>query len=322
MPGQTGTNQRGAIMSRFEILKKLMQKHRLRLVVTYILFSLEMLGSLMRPFFLGEAVNDLIKGSYRGLILLSAVHLAWLVIGTLRHRYDTRTYSAIYTSLVTRFLSRRITRADVSKLSAHSTLAREFVDFLEFDLIYVMEAAYNLIGSAILLYFYDRSVVVLCLAILLPVLGISYVYGKRMKKLNRLKNDELEKQVDIISSGDNNAISQHFNNLRHWQVRISDQEAWNFGIMELMVMVVIGISLLITNTVSGSTILAGNLIGIYTYILKFVSGLDTIPYTVQRLTSLNDITRRIELQTEDFPTEGQEPVYREPAYRTVIKPAL
>jgi hypothetical protein len=73
---------------------------------------------------------------------------------------------------------------------------------------------------------------------------------------------------------------------------------------------VIGISLLITNTVSGTTILAGNLIGIYTYILKFVSGLDTIPYTVQRLTSLNDITRRIELQAEDFPAEGTEQIKR------------
>jgi ABC-type multidrug transport system fused ATPase/permease subunit len=231
-------------MSRFEILRKLMQKHRAQLVFTYILFSLEMLGSLLRPFFLGEAVNDLIKGSYRGLIVLSGVHLAWIVIGTLRHRYDTRTYSAIYTSLVTRFLSRRIDRSEVSKLSAHSTLAREFVDFLEFDLVYVIEAAYNLLGSAILLYFYDSSVVVLCLAILLPVVGISYVYGKRMKRLNRLKNDELEQQVDIISSGDKSAIFKHFNNLRHWQVRISDQEAWNFGIMELMVMIVIGISLL------------------------------------------------------------------------------
>lgn len=311
-------------MLRFEILKKMMQQHRARLVLTYILFSLEMLGSLMRPFFLGEAVNDLIKGSYQGLIILSAVHLAWLIIGTLRHRYDTRTYSAIYTSLVTRFLSRRITRADVSKLSAHSTLAREFADFLEFDLVYVIEAAYNLLGSAILLYFYDRSVVVLCLAILLPVAGISYVYGKRMKRLNRLKNDELEQQVDIISSGDNRAISRHFNNLRHWQIRISDQEAWNFGIMELMVMVVIGISLLITNTVSGSTILAGNLIGIYTYILRFVSGLDTIPYMVQRLSSLNDITRRIELQAEDFPADGTEPWHREKDFRVppIIQPVL
>lgn len=297
-------------MSRFEILRKLIQKHRAQLVFTYILFSLEMLGALLRPFFLGEAINGLMKGSYQGLIILSGVHFAWLLIGTLRHRYDTRTYSAIYTSLVTRFLSRRIDQSAVSKLSAHSTLAKEFVDFLEFDLVYVIEAVYNLLGSLVLLYFYDRSVVVLCLAILLPVVGISYIYGKRMKRLNRLKNDELEQQVDIISSGDKKAIFTHFNNLRHWQIRISDQEAWNFGIMELMVMVVIGISLLIMNIVSGTTILAGNLIGIYTYILKFVSGLDTIPYTVQRLTSLTDITRRIELQAEDFPAEGTEKIQR------------
>lgn len=302
-------------MSRFEILRKLIQKHRGQLLFTYLLFSLEMLGSLMRPYFLGEAVNDLIKGSYKGIIILSGVHLAWLIIGTLRHRYDTRTYSAIYTSLVTRFLSRRIAQSDVSKLSAHSTLAREFVDFLEFDLVYVIEAAYNLLGSCILLYFYDRSVVLLCLGILLPVIGISYVYGKRMKRLNRLKNDELEQQVDIISSGDKKAIFKHFSNLRHWQIRISDQEAWNFGIMELMVMIVIGISLLVTRQVSGTTILAGNLIGIYTYILKFVSGLDTIPYTVQRLTSLNDITRRIELQAEDFPVEGTEKIRRDRTIR-------
>ena len=153
------------------------------------------------------------------------------------------------------------------------------------------------------------------LAILRPGVGISYGYGKRMKRLNRLKNDELEQQVDIISSGDKKAIFKHFNNLRHWQVRISDQEAWNFGIMELMVMVVIGISLLVTNSVSGPTILAGNLIGIYTYILKFVSGLDTIPYTVQRLSSLNDITRRIELQAEDFPSEGTEMIQRDKIVR-------
>jgi hypothetical protein len=75
-----------------------------------------MLGSLLRPFFLGEAINDLLKGSYRGLIVLSSVHIVWLLIGTIRHMYDTRTYSAIYVSLVTRFLSRRISKADISKL--------------------------------------------------------------------------------------------------------------------------------------------------------------------------------------------------------------
>lgn len=287
-------------MSRFAILKQIMMQHRLRLLLTYILFSIEMMGSLLRPLFLGIAVDDLIRGSYRGLILLSAVHFAWLIIGMVRHRLDTRTYSAIYTTLVTKFLARRYNKTDVSKLSAHSTLAREFVDFLEFDLVYVMEAVYSIFGSLALLFFYDTSVVLVCLAILLPVIGFSYLYGKRMRKLNQQKNDELEKQVDIISTGNTHLIKQHYDNLRKWQVRISDQEAWNFGIMEIMVMVVIGLSLLITNKTTGGAIEAGSLIGIYSYIQRFVSGLDTIPYTVQRLSSLSDITRRIELQQEDL----------------------
>lgn len=287
-------------MSRFAILKQIMLQHRYRLVLTYILFSIEMLGNLLRPLFLGVAVNDLMKGSYRGLILLSAVHFAWLVIGMVRHRLDTRTYSAIYTSLVTKFLARRYNKTDVSKLSAHSTLAREFVDFLEFDLVYVMEAVYSIFGSLVLLFFYDTSVVLVCLGILFPVIVFSYLYGKRMRKLNQQKNDELEKQVDIISTGNTHLIKQHYDNLRQWQVRISDQEAWNFGIMEIMVMVVIGLSLLITNKTTGNAIEAGSLIGIYSYIQRFVSGLDTIPYTVQRLSSLSDITRRIELQEEDL----------------------
>ena len=124
-----------------------------------------------------------------------------------------------------------------------------------------------------------------------------------MKRLNRMKNDELEKQVDIISSGSKGLICSHFNNLRQWQIRISDKEAWNFGLMEIMVMLVIGSSLVVTGNTSDNSLLAGTLIGMYNYILKFVSGLDTIPYIVQRLTSLHDITRRMELQDEDFQNE-------------------
>ena len=292
-------------MSRFEILKKLMLKHRYRLVLTYLLFALEMTGSLLRPFFLGMAIDDLLKNSYDGLVYLSIVHLLYLIAGTIRHMLDTRTYSSIYTSLVTRFLSRRIHATEVSKLSAHSNLAKEFVDFLEFDLVYVFEAAFNIYGSLLLLFFYDPTIVLLCFSILLPVVAISYFYGKKMKRLNTLKNDELENQVNIIGAADKPAMVRHFKNLRSWQIKISDQEAWSFGLMEILVLVVIGAALLITNQAVGSTILAGNLVGIYNYILKFVSGLDTIPYTVQRLTSLSDITKRIELQAGDFPEQEE-----------------
>jgi ABC-type multidrug transport system fused ATPase/permease subunit len=287
-------------MPGFNALKRIFIKHKYRLVLTYSLFSLEMFGSLVRPYFLGEAVNDLIKGSYRGLILLALVHFAYLTVGTLRHMVDTRTYTSIYTALVTRILSRRFDDDDISRLSAHSTLAREFIDFLEFDLNFIIEAVYNIIGSLILLIFYDRAVVLVCVAVLIPVSLISYQYGRKMKRLSQLKNDELELQVDVISTKDIKEINRHYSLLSRWQIRISDREAWNFGVMELLVLVVIAVSLFVTAYHSGKTLQAGDIIGIYTYLLNFVSGLDTIPYTVQRYSNLKDITQRIELEAEDF----------------------
>ncbi len=308
-------------MSKFQILRNLMMKHKYQLIFTYSLFSLEMLGGLLRFYFFGEAINDLIKGSYHGLIVLTLVHLSYLVIGTIRHMFDTRTYTAIYTSLVTRFLSRRYLKNDVSKLSAHSNLAREFVDFLEHDLVYVIEAAYNILGSLIILFFYDKTVVLICLAIMIPVIIISMLYGKKMMRLNKLKNDELEKQVDIISTGNNHIIRHHYNNLRKWQIRISDKEAWNFGFMEIMVLLVIAVSLIASKNLHSTTIMAGSLFGIYSYILKFASGLDTIPYTMERLSSLSDITRRIELEVDDLPT-GQGAFPEEPINKKGEMPFL
>ncbi len=292
-------------MSGFQLLSFLINRYKFQLILTYVLFSVEMLGTLVRPFFLGAAIDDLIKGSYHGLIELCAIQAAWLIAGTIRHMYDTRTYSAIYVTLVTQFINRQRYKGDVSTLSAHSTLAREFIDFLEFDLVYVIEAVYNILGSIVLLYYYDPSVVVLCLSVLLPVVLLSRIYGKRMLYLNKQKNDELEQQVRIIASSDYSAVKTHYHNLRKWQIRISDQEAWNFGFMEFFVLIVLFASLLITHSHSGKSLAAGTLVGIFFYVVNFTKGLDTIPYILQRLSALSDITRRINLQSEDLDNQEE-----------------
>jgi hypothetical protein len=74
--------------------------------------------------------------------------------------------------------------------------------------------------------------------------------------------------------------------------------------MEFLVMIVLGASLLLNYKSSVTNILAGNVVGIFFYVTNFAKGLETIPYTVQRLSSLTDITRRIELQADDFPEDN------------------
>lgn len=274
--------------------RKNLLRHKGSLLITYALFSVEMLGVLMRPYFLGEAVNGLILHNYRGLIAFLMVHFAWMIVGTIRMRYDTRTYTNIYNSLVLNFLNKRNLQENLSKLSAHSTLTRELIDFLEYDLVFILDAIYSIIGSMVMMYFYEPSIVLVCLILLIPVVLMSRVYGKKMIRLNKNRNDELENQVDVISSKNPETIKRHYKRLRNWQIRISDQQAFNFGFMEIIVMVILGVSLLLSVKQQQIAILAGDLIGIYNYLLKFITGLDTIPYSVEKYATLKDIINRID----------------------------
>lgn len=287
-------------MHKIQIFNAIFKKHKWQLIVTYTFFSIEMLALLMQPYYLGKAIDGLIYGHNTGLFELIVVYVIWIVVGTTRHKVDTRTYTGIYNSFVNRLLNKKYGDKDVSKLSAHSNLAREFIDFLEYDLVYVLEAGFNIFGSLILLCFYDIKVVGICLAILIPVSFFSFFYGKKMKQLTLKKNDELECQVTVISSGNNAAIQRHYNKLRIWQIRISDQEAFNFGIMGFLVLIIVVASLYVTSWVTHTEeIAASNLIGIFMYVKRYGDGLDTIPYTVQRITNLSDIATRMELNEEE-----------------------
>jgi ABC-type multidrug transport system fused ATPase/permease subunit len=262
-------------------------------MLTYTLFGLEMLASLLRPYLVGVAVDGLIAGSYRGLVELSVAHLLYLGIGTARHMYDTRTFSAIYTTYVTRLLAQPAGAEELSRRSALSTLARQVTDFLEFDVNYLVEAFYNIIGSLVLLFMYDHEVVTICIGILAAVSVLGRWYGSSAARLNKEQFDELEQQVDIIAGQDPAAMKRHYRRLRVLQIRISDLEARNFGATELLVLIALSGSLLVASHERGIPMPVGSIIALYTYVLRFASGLETIPYAIQRLGALRDIVRRL-----------------------------
>ena len=280
-------------MKDYSHLIKIITNYKYRLGVTYILFILEMGGDLLKPYFIGKAVNDLLGGSFHSLVLFLALHFSWLIIGTIRMRYDTRTYTAIYNAVILQFISDKLGKSNISKLSAHATLTRELVDSLEFDLVFILEALFNVIGSLVLLFFYDVKIVGICLLVLIPISFISRQYGKKMSVLTHAKNNELEKQVNVIGSIDNVEINRHFTAMREWQIKISDQHAFSFGIMESIVGLLIGLSLYIAAKNTGQAINQGELIGIYFYIIKFNKGLETVPYILEKYASIKDILQRL-----------------------------
>jgi hypothetical protein len=50
----------------------------------------------------------------------------------------------------------------------------------------------------------------------------------------------------------------------------------------------------------GLALTAGAILGIYNYILKFSSNLHAIPHLLSRMTNLNDIIERLDLEDSDL----------------------
>ncbi len=264
------------------------------LAITYFLVALEMSGALCFPYLIGQAINGMFISSYWPLALFLVVKIAWIIVANIRLRYDTRTYSGIYFDSITKYLQRQSASDDLSRKSAHSNLIKEIIVFMEYDFIHIATAVFDIVGSLFILYFYNLKIVAICLLVLVPVWFISKKYGKNMLSLERSKNDESEKQVDIIKENDEPAVNAHYRKLQNFEIKISNNIAWNFAVMEVLAIAVITAALFFSKVYGDTKIAAGDLIAIYFYIAKFTTALDTLPYLLHKVYALDDITRRFE----------------------------
>ena len=274
-----------------KFIKGIVYHHRKKLLLTYFLVLLEKIGELSIPFFLGISIDGLVNHNFMPLIYLGSIYLIWVLIGTIRHRYDTKTYTNIYNQIVIDIIDKD-KEQNVSKTCAHTNLIREIIDFMEFDKVYITTAIINIIGSMIMIWMYSTSVVLLCSMIMIPVIYLSKSYGSIMKILSHRRNSELEKQVDVISTGNINATKSHFSMLRLIQIRISDKEATNYWQLQVISLILLIGSLLVIGL--NGPVKAGILVAMWSYLLTFLGALEIIPYAIQKWSNLHDIVSRIQ----------------------------
>jgi ABC-type bacteriocin/lantibiotic exporter with double-glycine peptidase domain len=270
-------------------IKQIIVQYKRKLVFTYALVVIEKLGELSIPFFLGQSIDGLASHSYIPIILLASVYLTWVMIGTIRHRYDTKTYTTIYNQVVNKIVDNN-PQQNTSKISAHINLTREIVDFMEFDMVYISTAVISIFVSMVMIFSYNVNIALLCLILIIPVSIISKKYGRNMASLNKKKNSELERQVDVISTKNKQDTKRHFDMLRLIQINISNKEATNYWQLQLVSLVILIGSLLI---MSRGSLQIGVLVAMWSYLLNFINALEIVPYTIQKWTNLKDIISRI-----------------------------
>ncbi|MDQ3764603.1 MAG: ABC transporter six-transmembrane domain-containing protein [Actinomycetota bacterium] len=283
-------------------LRRVYRRNRKKLTITYGLVVVEEIFELLYPFTIGIAINGLLDGEPSHIIPFIGIWAAHTIVGIFRQMYDTRVFTGMYAELASTVVAEQRARdLPPSTIIARSTLSREFVDFAETQVPAILSGVLALVGSFVMLLFYDERSAMYCAVLLVPLIAVNWWYIRRSYRLNVELNDQQEREVTVLTEQDHTAVRRHYGLLRKWEIKLSDAEARNWGILEIFVIVLSVFVFFRTTSLPG--IEAGTIYAIISYLRSYVESLDEVPDTVQQITRLVDIARRIRPGSEDVPGE-------------------
>lgn len=273
-------------------LRSLLGRFWGRCLPTWVLVLAEGALLVAMPLVIGWAVDGLMAGSATGVWQLSGLLLLLLLVGSGRRFYDTRAYGRVYVTVADELVVReRAKGTPLTGVSARTGLFSEFVEFLEESIPGIIQQVINLFGTIVVIVFIDVRIFGACLV---GVASAAVVYAaseRRILRLNAGGNDELERQVATLSSGDRPAIRDHFSRLVRWRIRLSDLETLNFSLIWIVLAAVL-VFTVVTMTTSGNASF-GRIVTVVMYVFGVVESVMAFPLYYQQLIRLREITSRL-----------------------------
>lgn len=264
-----------------------------RIALTYTLTLIEDLLELSYPWATGIAINGVLDGHMEYAAPLIVAWTARSTIGLIRRMYDTRLYTQVYNHIVEMtILRQRRAGIPATRVAARSAMSREFVTFFEKDVATLVTTMVGIFGSLAMLLWYDLIIGGMMACLFIPVIIVNNSYVRKSFALNRELNNQLEEEVNAIESADQKVVKAHFTAVRNWRVRLSDAEAFNWSIIEVLsIALLVGVLVRITYM---DEISAGEIFAMIVYVWQFMENLDNVPELLQQLARLQDIRKRIE----------------------------
>ena len=270
----------------YEIFKS----YKYKLTLIYFFMLLTEVSALTQPYLLGKTIDDLINGGYSWLILLSISYLSFNFFHYKRMVYDTKVYTQIYNDIVFRFLNK--TDTDDSTKIARTDMAHEIVGVLEGYVHYYISTIVTIVGSISFIYFNNYKVGLLVTIGLFVILMSVMVYYNKVKQSIRVRNDNNEKKIKSLQSGNGQLIS-FFNRKRRLDIYESTVQGKNWFLVGVIknIFLIIGVVILVKTT---KNITIGSVIMSYSYVNNFLISLLSIPVATEMYNRISDILKRID----------------------------
>lgn len=271
---------------------RIFQRYWASIIVTFLLIIVSSGLWLVQPFLLGVAIDGMTKGQWMGVAGLAALQAVALVVGAARRLYDVRVYTRIYRDIGAETLAAsHAAGVELTRVAARASMLREVVTFFEFRLPATLRSFLDLIGSLGFLAFLSIGAFYACLGGIAAILLTGALFSGRLIRVNAALNDQLEREVDIYAGKDPEDARAHLKALTGHQVRRADLQVVMFSANSVALMGVLLYSLYYVVSVQGAAI--GAVFAVFTYVIRFLGAVDSLPTAYVELLRTIEITRRI-----------------------------
>ncbi len=277
-------------------LKQLLSSFKGKIGITWGLVGLENVLLALIPLFIGLAIDDLLAGNFDQLIGFASVMIVLIFVAVGRRIYDTRAYGTIRVQLGDE-LQHRHAELPVSARNARLNMSRELVDFLEEQVPQILTALIQIIVAFFILAVFHIYLALSALGVTLAMIILYSFVHSRFYRFNASLNGQMEQQVSILELSQPSEVLNHLLNLRKWEVKLSDTEAVLYGVIFIMVTVFLVYNLWFGTSLPDVT--TGSIYSIVSYSWTYVESAIVLPYTLQSLTRLSEITERINSSSSD-----------------------
>ena len=260
-----------------------------RFSLTLTLVVLEAAGWILFPLVIGRAIDSVLADSTRGLYEFAILGIVTMGIAVLRRLVDSRAYARIYVTLGEE-MAESAAGTSTSTRTARLGMLKEIVEFFENSLPELINAGIGLAGTVVILAALNVPVFLGCLAVAVATVVLYALTGGLTMRYNQGLNDEHERQVDAVDSGDPARLAKHLRAMMRWNIRLSDLEAANFGInwVFMIALLVFAVSAATTETTEYGAVFA-----IVMYVFQFVESMLMLPFFYQEWLRLREISGRL-----------------------------
>jgi hypothetical protein len=221
------------------------RKHKGWFAFTYSLLLLEFFLFSSAPYLLGKTIDSLLAGSRDYFYFYLSVLVVALVTGFVRRRLDTRVFMRIWAEKCVSSIQGLADQGVESALIvSRSPLVSKYIDFFEMILPNTVACLMDITLATIVIWCFVPDVAWIITILALVAMSCSYGFSFIVKKIEVQSQETRESLNNSIIEREWTAIPSGYDSLRKKLVRISDLDAYSWGISDLLQIVALIIVIL------------------------------------------------------------------------------